>query len=256
MTCEAALKQVVSKPSNFGRSWDSSWFLTGCKEKDGAYCRAVVGTCPSGGTHTLETFPIGGIPGQHYKVTFQFNALAEAKQYMGGVYDAGRSPNNPGEIWDSFHRDGTPLPSGYNAWQLSVYDDKGRLGRNYYMNSFPGPGWESNRMFLLSFKKWIVIVGGGKITHLVEDSDCKSVNNCGAGSVPDDVCPEPRRLPGNDANTLLPAQYQDPADGMLKPTLELSPTSQNLEQPWHSQLGHLTVTKVEPTDDPVTMDYK
>ncbi len=257
--------EVTSKVSDFGfTAWKSSWFLTGCQARDGASCATIVGACPKQaaafeqqGAQTLESFEIGGKPGQRYKVSFAFDGLVEAKEYEGGTRDAGNGvpPNADNGIWDTFHRDGTPTPSGANVWELSVYDHKQQLARRYYMNSFPkGQGWESQRLFNVSFTKSIVIVGGGKLTHRVQDPDCRSVDNCGSGNVPPDTCPAPRTL-SKAPTTQLPAQYQDPSDGLIKPTLALSPMNKDFTQPWHSQLGHLTVTKVEETTDPVTTDY-
>jgi hypothetical protein len=131
--------------------------------------------------------------------------------------------------------------------------------RHYYMNSFPdaiNSGWESHRTFLINYTKSIVIVGGGKITYLVQDSNCHAIDNCGAGNVPDDVCPAPRTIP-NEPTAMLPAMYKDPADGKVKATASLNELSNgSVAQPWHSQAGHLTITKIEETADPVTMDYK
>src|SRR6185503_803947 len=79
------LDSVVSQTSDFGMSWKSSWFLMGCKEKRGQEClTALPAPCSDDnsvpfedrGATTLETFPIGGVPGQRYKVTFTFNAIA------------------------------------------------------------------------------------------------------------------------------------------------------------------------------------
>ena len=263
-TCDAAcLASVASQKSDFGMAWQSSWFLTGCEKKQGIDC-VTVPTCPHQGTTafedrgavTEETFPIGGVKGQHYKVTFTFNGLASAKEYTDGTRDQGDAvPANPeSATWDSFYRDGSPVPSNYDSWKLSVLDEAGKELRHYYMNSSPvGRGYESHRTFLLSYTKSIVVVGGGKVTHRIQDSNCHSIDNCGPGNV-DDVCFAPRSLP-NEPDVPVPAMYQDPADHQLKPTTELSELNPTLSQPWHSQLGHLTITSVEVTTDPVTKDY-
>ncbi len=260
------IDEVAGKVSDYGvYGFKSSWFITGCADKQGHDC-VTVPTCPSAGAtfeekggRTLETFTLGGVAGQHYKVTFQFNGLSEAKEYKDGTRDsAAMVPANPeAAIWDTFYRDGTSIPSNYNVMRLSVFDDKGAEARHYYMNSFPaGGGWESHRTFLISYTKSIVVVGGGKITYLVQDSNCHAIDNCGAGNVPDDSCNGPRSLPGNDATTMLPAMYKDPKDGVVKGTASLNQLSKgSVAQPWHSQASHLTITKIEETADPVTMNY-
>ncbi len=263
--CDAAcLDSVASQKSDFGMAWQSSWFLASCENKLGHDC-VTVPTCPNQaasafedkGAVTVETFPIGGVKGQHYKVTFTFNGLASPKEYTDGKRDLGDAVpvNADSAIWESgFYRDGSPVPSNYDSWKLSVLDEAGKELRHYYMNSCPtGQGYEAHRTFLLSYTKSIVVVGGGKVTHRVQDPNCHSIDNCGPGGY-DDVCRAPRSLP-NEPDVPVPAMYQDPADGKLKPTTELSQLNPTLSQPWHSQLGHLTITSVEVTTDPVTQDY-
>jgi hypothetical protein len=266
--CDAAcLDSVVSQPSDFGMAWRSSWFLMGCKEQRTLDCvTAFPAPCSDDpsvpfedrGAITLETFPIGGVPGKRYKVTFTFNAIAAAKEYQGGTRDQGTAvhPNWDTALWDTFYRDGEPIPSKYDPWKLSVLDADGVELRHYYMNAFPpGTGYESHRTYQLSYTKSIVVVGGGQVTHRVQDPNCQAIDNC---SIYDPVGPPciPRHLPNEPQDQSLPAQYQDPQDGMLKPLSEISPVHAAApQQPWHSQLGHLTITAVEETDDPVTHDY-
>jgi hypothetical protein len=264
--CDAAcLDSVASQNGDFGMPWQSSWFLMGCKDKQGHDCISMP-TCPNPdapafedkGAITLQTFPIGGVKGQHYKVTFKFNAIASAKEYTGGTRDQGTAvpPDAENVVWDSFYRDGSAVASNYDSWQLSVFDESGKEQRHYFMNSCPpGLGFERHSTFLLGFTKSIVVVGGGKVTHRIQDLNCRSVDNCGNGSHSDEgICSGARTLP-NEPDIPPPAMYQDPADHQLKPTLELSEVNFTLSQPWHSQLGHLTITKVEVTTDPLTQDY-
>lgn len=258
-SCDA----VGTEPSDFGMTWRDSWFLMGCKEKHPAYCEtAQAASCTDDesvpfedrGAITLETFPIGGTPGQNYKVTFQFNAIVSAKEYSGGTRDAGTTlPADPHRgHWDAFHREGAPTPTNYSSWKLSVLDETGVELRHYYMNSFPpGLALEEHRTFLLSYRKSIVVVGGGKVTHRVQAPKCRAIDNClSYGGV---VCQEVSYLPNERRATMPPAVYQDPEDGVVKPSSELTVFPQG--QPWHTQLGHLTITGVEPTGAPVTHDF-
>jgi hypothetical protein len=272
--CDAAcFASVAEQKSNFGMPWKSSWFLEGCKQVVGNECINIE-TCPNQGTtafedrgaRTLETFPIGGTSGQHYKVTFTFNAAASAKVYDGGSRDAGTlvppDVNNPATWVDAFYRDGAPVPNNYEVWKLSVFDENGAEARHYYMNSFPPPVldgppnvlpiyYEAHRLYSLSYTKSIVVIGGGKVTYLVQDSNCHTAVNCQMNLDP--TCTI-RWLP-NEPNELVPPMYEDPADGMLKPTIELLGFNPTLMQPWKASLGHLTINKVEVTDDPVTQNY-
>jgi hypothetical protein len=91
------------------------------------------------------------------------------------------------------------------------------------------------------------VPGGGFIEHRFQDSNCKAIDNCGAGDVSTANCSNARVLP-NETNATLPAMYTDPASPVqphLVPTESLNPVNGAM-QPWHAQLAHLTVTKIVP----------
>src|SRR4026207_280181 len=96
---------------------------------------------------------------------------------------------------DAFYRDGEPVPSNHDVWQLNTFDNNMLLARRFFMNAFPA-GFETQRTFLVQYKKTIVVVGGGKIEHVVRNDDCRSTDNCGPGEVTVD-CPAPRILPSS-----------------------------------------------------------
>jgi hypothetical protein len=261
---------ILSGASDFGNAgWKDSWWVTGCNVKAGHDCITVpdaqchssddaAGGTEGKGARTIEKFPVGGVAGQHYKVTFSFNAVTEAKKYDGGTRDVpGVAADVESGVSDTFYRDGNSPASNYNVIKLTVFDDKNMPVRHFYMNSFPETSYESHRTFLASYKKVIVIVGGGHIEHLVQDSNCHAIDNCGPGNVPDDSCNGPRNLPGGDGTLMLPAKYKDPKDGTVKNTPLVAPgiPGASLAQPWHAQAGHLKVTAIEATTDPVTMNY-
>ena len=263
-----SIDSVLSTASDYGNpGWKNSWWVTGCLVKQGHDC-ITVNTCPAGGAdpeskgaRTVEKFPIGGVAGQRYKVTFNFNAVSEAKVYMGGKRDvAAEAADAETGISDTFYRDGTSPLSNYNVIKLTVFDDKGVEARHYYMNSFTKTEFESHRTFLISYTKSIVIVGGGHIEHMVQDANCHAIDNCGSGPVGDgpNDCNGGRNLPKEPATTMLPPKYKDPADGMLKNTPDVAKggyPQATLAQPWHAQAGHLTVTAIEATTDDVKKDY-
>ncbi len=258
---------VLGAASDYGNpGWKDSWWVTGCRVKQGHDC-ITISTCPAGGAdpeskgaRTVEKFPVGGTAGKHYKVTFNFNAVSEAKVYTGGKRDVAAEANDVETgISDTFYRDGTSPFSNYNVIKLSVFDEAGKEARHFYMNSFTKTEFESHRTFLISYTKSIVIVGGGHIEHLVQDSNCHAIDNCGSGPVGETLaeCQAARNLP-KEPTTMLPAKYKDPFDGMIKNTPEIAKggwPNASLAQPWHAQAGHLTVTAIEETQDPVTKDY-
>lgn len=246
---------ILSGTSDFGNpGWKDSWWVTGCGSKHDHDCYTIE-QCPAEGDRTKETFPVGGTPGQHYKVSFTYNAVNEGRGYTGGTKDKPVAADlNNIDNNDSFYRDGDAPASKYNELKLTVFDDKGAEARHYYMNAF-SQAQEQHFAFLSSYKKSIVIVGGGKIEHMVFDSNCHAIDNCNAGEVIGTTCNAPRRLPGADGQLMLPPFYANPNDGYKVVATNLISITASRMQPWKSQASHLTVTAIEPTNDPVTMNY-
>lgn len=246
---------ILSGESSYKNpGWKDSWWVTGCSSKHDHDCYTME-ACPAGGSRTKETFPIGGKPGQKYKVSFTYNAVNEGRAYEGGTKDKPVAAdlhnidNN-----DSFHRDGTAPVGNYNELKMTVYDDKGVEARHYYMNSF-SKAQENHFAFLSSYKKTIVIVGGGKIEHMVFDNNCHAIDNCNANTVAGSTCNAPRRIPGGDGQLMLPPFYENPNDGNKIVATNLISITAARTQPWKSQASHLKVTAIEETNDPVTMNY-
>jgi len=246
---------ILSGESSYKNpGWKDSWWVTGCKSKHDHDCYTIE-QCPAGGARTKETFPVGGTPGQRYKVTFKYEGLNEGRAYTGGKKDVPVADDAQTRLDnDSFHRDGTAQSTTYNELRLTVYDDKGMEARHYFMNSFPVP--ENHIQYSSAYTKSIVIVGGGKIEHMVFDSNCHAIDNCNAGVVAGTTCNSPRRLPGDSANLMLPPFAEDPKDNMVKATnMAAISVTASRSQPWKAQASHLKVTAIEATNDPVTMDY-
>jgi hypothetical protein len=272
----ACIDEVASAPSNFGNGgWKDSWWVTGCYKKVqhdcylmedaecGAKNDAKYGT-EGVGARTVESWKLGGEPGQKYKVSFQFDAVTEAKRYQGGTRDVASVVGDPhtNTPLDMFYRGGTSPSTNYNVVKLTVFDQNAMPVMNYCMNAAPAEGdlgqWENHYTFLASYKKSIVVIGGGKVEHLVQDKNCHAIDNCGPNLLNGSTCAAERRLPGASANVSLPAKYQDPRDGTIKNTQDLAADPyprQMPSQPWHSQSGHLKIIAIEKTNDPVDMKY-
>lgn len=212
------------------------------------------------GARTVESFPVGGMPGQNYKVTFRYSAVNEGKVYTGGKKDVA-TPNDFSSRTnnDSFYRDGAPVfPSNYNVLKMTIKDNMGMEKRHFYMNAFDeGRDAENHWNFRSEYTKSIVIIGGGTIEHMVQDANCHAIDNCNDGMVSGNNCASPRNLPGPDGQLMIPAKYMDPQDMMIKNTelLVQAGLGNGRNQPWHAQASHLTVTSMEPTNDPVTTNY-
>jgi hypothetical protein len=246
---------ILSGESSYKNpGWKDSWWVTGCSSKHDHDCYTME-ACPAEGSRTKESFPIGGKPGQHYKVSFTYAGVNEGRAYEGGTKDKPVAAdlhnidNN-----DSFHRDGTAPVGNYNELKMTVFDETGAEARHYYMNSF-SKAEENHFAFLSSYKKSIVIVGGGKIEHMVFDKNCHAIDNCNANTVAGSTCNSPRRIPGPDGQLMLPPFYENPNDGNKIVATNLISITASRMQPWKAQASHLTVTAIEETSDPVTMNY-
>lgn len=246
---------VLSGMSNYGNpGWKDSWWVTGCGSKHDHDCYTIE-QCPAAGDRTKETFPVGGEPGKHYKVDFAYNAVNEGRGYTGGTKDKPLAGDLNGiDNNDSFYRDGTAPDSKYNELRMTVFDDNGAEVRHFFMNAF-STAQENHLAFLSSYKKSIVIVGGGKIEHMVFDSNCHAIDNCNAGEVIGTTCNAPRRLPGGDGQLMLPPFYANPNDNYKVVATNLISITASRNQPWKSQASHLKVTAITETTDPVTMNY-
>lgn len=245
----------ADKKSSFGNPpWSDSWWVTGCSSKHDHDCYTIE-QCPAEGDRTTESFPVGGVAGQHYQVDFTYNAVNEGRGYTGGTKDKPVAADlNNIDNNDSFYRDGDAPASKYNELKLTIYDDKMVAVRHYYMNAF-SQAQENHLAFLSSYKKSIVIVGGGKIEHMVFDSNCHAIDNCNAGEVIGTTCNSPRRLPGADGQLMLPPFYANPNDGYKVVATNLISITAARTQPWKSQASHLTITAIKKTDAPVTMNF-
>jgi len=114
------------------------------------------------------------------------------------------------------------------------------------MNAYPTmSGAESHRTFLLSYEHTIDVPGRGFIEYHLSYLSCLMIDNCGPGVVGDETCDAARNIP-NEPNLVLPPAYTEMArlpQPHLVPLASLNVVT-GAHQPWHSQISHLTVTKV------------
>src|SRR5262249_471263 len=146
-----------------------------------------------------EEFPLGGEMGKTYLVTFKFNSIAEAKNYEGGQWADPTSdmavglPGVPSGFSEAavmnntFYIAGTPTPTPPNSVRMRVLGPapaKMEIQR-YYLNAFPSGGgangWESDRTFAISYSHTIEVPGHGFVEYMVQDPNCRAINNCGIG---------------------------------------------------------------------------
>jgi len=228
---------------------------------------------------SYEYFQLGGVPGQMYVATIHVDAIAEAKYYMSGTCDGSDTPAtcqdgraagvgappaaatntftsctspDPENCNDTFYIGGEPVNEGaYNVYKITVYNPpapgavagEGGAGaelQHYYLNSFPKTAtpYETDTTYFISYSHEIPVPGGGVIEYHAADSNCRSVDNCGPG-FQSQTCPPngpgARQIPG----VTIPQTY----DGNPVSQINLR-TGAN--QPYHSQVWHITVTNVRP----------
>lgn len=254
------IAEIAGKPNATGESFKNSFMLFPCFAQSGQDCTTIPSgqTCVNQSNGNLpyedrgliikQTFSIGGTVGQMYKVTINVNGIAEAKYYENGKRAAGdANPPNPDAIGgtDTFYTGGRPVDyEGYNVYKLTVKDKDGKEpagGGHYYLNSFPKTNtpYENHRTFPIAFTHDIPVVGGGTVELHAADSNCRAIDNCGPDfrTTPCNV-QDGRKVP-NETDLTIPSQY------MGKNITEFN-LRNGASQPFHSQLIHVRVTKVEP----------
>jgi hypothetical protein len=253
---------LAGMKSNFTFTWKDSWFISPCFVKQAADCftndQNNGEACPptpgadyeTSGHTTKETFPLGGVAGTHYLVSFKFNGISEAKYTQNGMYanptidlatPMAGTPTGFDEAAthnQTFYIGGTAVATTYNVLRLRVLNpDKTEFAR-YYMNAFPAAGnWESHRTLAMSYAHTIEVVGGGSIEYVASDSNCRAIDNCGVGlDVTNGACNASRAIP-NEPMLVLPMTYNNlPLAGQNRVN--------GANTTWHAQMSHFTITKV------------
>ncbi|HYP88054.1 MAG TPA: hypothetical protein VEQ59_07865, partial [Polyangiaceae bacterium] len=242
------LEAVTGTKNANGFALKDSFYFVPCLQIDGHDCVTVTGSCPNQsaadfeerGAVFKEDFAIGGEAGKTYKVTLRVNGITEGKYYSGGTRRDGNnySTVNAATGSDGWHVGGAPVASTYNVFKLVVLKPGGTEElQHYYLNSYPtASGLESHQTVLLGYEATIDVPAGGVVRYVRVDSNCKAINNCGPGDN-GNTCPSPRKLP-NEPDLALPSMYGGKSLASLN-------VVNGAVQPYHSQLVHVTVTKVE-----------
>lgn len=242
------IESVTGTKNENGFALRDAFYLVPCLQVDGHDCITVTGSCPNQnaanfedrGAVFKEDFAVGGEAGKTYKVTIQVNGITEGKYYSGGMRRDGSNyaSANAATGSDGWHVGGMPVASTYNVFKLVVLEPGGtKEVEHYYLNSYPtASGFESHQTVLLGYEASFEVPGGGVVRFVRVDSNCKAINNCGPGDN-GSMCPSPRKLP-NEADLALPTMYGGKS-------VESMNVVNGAKQPYHSQLVHVTVKKVE-----------
>jgi hypothetical protein len=251
----SALDEVAGKPNMYMSTLKNAFILMPCYSLQNQDCNTI----PAGtqcqnmsaanyedkGYKQTEVFTLGGTSGTMYNMTFTARGIVEAKYYMGGTRDAGNAtptdPDNAAGI-DTFYRGGSPINQEfYNVYKMVVKKPDGSELAHYYLNSFDkNSGFENHRTFPIHYTKTIPVVGGGSIELFAGDSNCRAVNNCGAGAT-SSTCPATagRKVPEGAGETpvSIPTMYM----GKTVASINLQTGTM---QPYKSQIVNILVTAV------------
>ncbi len=232
-----------------GFAWLSSFYLVACTEVQQHDCLTVQGACPNQGADNFEDkgstfaeqFKMGGEAGKMYSVTIKVNGIVEGKYYQGGMRRDGANYDdaNSATGGDAWHVGGSPIESSYNVYKLSVFQPDGTTPvQHYYLNSYPQmSGFESHQTVAIGYEATFDVPGQGVIKYLNQDSNCRAINNCGPGDNGAN-CPAARPVP-NEPGLAVPATYGS------KPVNASFNVVNQAQQPFHAQMVHVTVAKVE-----------
>jgi hypothetical protein len=159
--------------------------------------------CVAGSVTQTMQFPIGGMPGQVYDMTFHVRGVVEGYRYDGGTRDNGTTMQMQTTTGnDLFHRGGMQLATGasgsdYNTMQLDVTPAVTGETNRYFLNSIPVPLTDASAAhltFIIDYEKTIKITGGGMLTFSSFDSNCRLVMNCATSST--NQCADHWTVPG------------------------------------------------------------
>ena len=153
------------------------------------------GGCPAGATWDesgyIDTKPalnVMGTTGQQYTITMNVRGVVATRCYTGGVPGStdvgnGTGPNNTwyaggkqfgDTIWATMEIHVAPKIAGTSIQPNADYDV-------YFVNSFQNTGaWcQKEATYEAGFNASFSVIGGGAITFVTHDSNCRTPQNCG-----------------------------------------------------------------------------
>ena len=143
--------------------------------------------CMAGTVTQSMQFPIGGVAGQVYDMTFHLRGVVEGYLYNGGTRDNGTTMQMQTTAGnDLFHRGGMQLAMGasgydYNTMQLEVTPAISGQDNKYFLNSIPITPLDPSAYhltFIIDYTKTIKVTGGGMVTFSSFDSNCRLIMDC------------------------------------------------------------------------------
>jgi hypothetical protein len=153
------------------------------------------GGCPSTGTwdqqgyiNTRPAINVKGTTGQKYTINMNVRGVVGTRCYTGGTAASnatpvGTGPNNTwyaggkqfnDSIWNTMEIRVSPKVTGQANQTNAAYDV-------YYANSFPNvSNWcQKEATYEARYDASFPVMGGGTITFVVHDTNCRTLANCG-----------------------------------------------------------------------------
>jgi len=191
------------------------------------------GGCPTGAnwdtTGYLKTFPafnVGGTTGKKYTINMAVRGVVGTRCYTGGTPGSTAAGSGTGQnntwyaggvqagdsIWNTMELRIMPKVTGQTNQGNSAYDI-------YYTNSFQNTGnnWcQKEATYETRFTASFPVMGGGTITPVVHDSNCRTLQNCGAVENQTQCDTNAaRKIDMSGLNPAAPANFTQPRTGTL-----------------------------------------
>jgi hypothetical protein len=153
------------------------------------------GGCPTGTTwdttgyiNTRPVLAVKGTTGQKYTLNINVRGVVGTRCYTGGTPASTATPTGTGQnntwyaggkqfndsIWNTMEIRVTPKVAGQANQPNTAYDV-------YYANSFPNvSNWcQKEATYEARYNASFPVMGGGTLTFVVHDSNCRTLANCG-----------------------------------------------------------------------------
>jgi hypothetical protein len=197
-------------------------------------CPAAATWDASGYIDTKPALNVMGTTGQQYTITMNVRGVVATRCYTGGVpgstaVGSSTGPNNTwyaggqqfgDTIWATMEMHVAPKIAGTSIQPNADYDV-------YFVNSFQNTGaWcQEEATYEAGFSASFSVIGGGTITLVMHDSNCRTFQNCGLVEAAPCGAGAPRII---DMSGLSPA----PTDFVQPRAVALNGTTYNVEWLW------------------------
>jgi hypothetical protein len=146
------------------------------------------GGCPTGATWATtgyintRTLAVKGTTNQPYTINFNVRGVVGTRCYTGGTPASTATPNpsGPNNTWyvggQQFN------DSIWNTMEIHVTPPVPNAANVYYANSFPNvSNWcQKEATYEARYNASFQVMGGGTLTFVIHDSNCRTLSNCGA----------------------------------------------------------------------------